>query len=173
MNYQYGFNLVMAHPQCINEIALSLNNRSLRWARAFFVCQLLTYLIGYVSVNEMPPTHDESYNALWCHFVIRLLWRCCIRVDSWEVFDERNNQVFGYVLLAHVGATTEAAPEITVLGLQLPWNVRIWVLVCLGRKKRSIHEGNSSVFYLCLQTFANADMRSLQGQSGNNLMRYA
>uniref|UniRef100_F7AXL0 Formin-like protein n=1 Tax=Ciona intestinalis TaxID=7719 RepID=F7AXL0_CIOIN len=30
MNYQYGFNLVMAHPQCINEIALSLNNRSLR-----------------------------------------------------------------------------------------------------------------------------------------------
>nr|CAB3246530.1 formin-like protein 2 [Phallusia mammillata] len=30
MNYQYGFNLVMAHPQCINEIALSLNNRSFR-----------------------------------------------------------------------------------------------------------------------------------------------
>ncbi|XP_075913628.1 formin-like protein 2 isoform X2 [Petromyzon marinus] len=30
MNYQYGFNMVMAHPQCVNEIALSLNNKNPR-----------------------------------------------------------------------------------------------------------------------------------------------
>uniref|UniRef100_A0A6Q2WXZ5 Formin-like 1a n=1 Tax=Esox lucius TaxID=8010 RepID=A0A6Q2WXZ5_ESOLU len=30
MNYQSGFNLVMAHPCCVNEITLSLNNRSPR-----------------------------------------------------------------------------------------------------------------------------------------------
>ena len=27
---QYGFNMVMAHPQCVNEIALSLNNKNPR-----------------------------------------------------------------------------------------------------------------------------------------------
>uniref|UniRef100_A0A3B3BKQ5 Formin-like 2b n=1 Tax=Oryzias melastigma TaxID=30732 RepID=A0A3B3BKQ5_ORYME len=30
MNYQYGFNMVMAHPHAVNEIALSLNNRNPR-----------------------------------------------------------------------------------------------------------------------------------------------
>uniref|UniRef100_A0A8C9W7T2 Formin-like 3 n=1 Tax=Scleropages formosus TaxID=113540 RepID=A0A8C9W7T2_SCLFO len=30
MNYQYGFNLVMSHPQAVNEIALSLNNKNFR-----------------------------------------------------------------------------------------------------------------------------------------------
>uniref|UniRef100_A0AAQ4QG55 Formin like 2 n=1 Tax=Gasterosteus aculeatus aculeatus TaxID=481459 RepID=A0AAQ4QG55_GASAC len=30
MNYQYGFNLVMSHPHAVNEIALSLNNKSPR-----------------------------------------------------------------------------------------------------------------------------------------------
>uniref|UniRef100_S4R8U6 GBD/FH3 domain-containing protein n=1 Tax=Petromyzon marinus TaxID=7757 RepID=S4R8U6_PETMA len=30
MNYQSGFNLVMSHPSCVNEITLSLNNRSPR-----------------------------------------------------------------------------------------------------------------------------------------------
>uniref|UniRef100_A0A8C9WLD5 Formin like 1 n=1 Tax=Scleropages formosus TaxID=113540 RepID=A0A8C9WLD5_SCLFO len=30
MNYQSGFNLVMTHPRCVNEITLSLNNRSPR-----------------------------------------------------------------------------------------------------------------------------------------------
>ncbi|XP_055360380.1 formin-like protein 1 isoform X1 [Betta splendens] len=30
MNYQSGFNLVMKHPSCVNEIALSLNNRNPR-----------------------------------------------------------------------------------------------------------------------------------------------
>nr|XP_039251877.1 formin-like protein 2 isoform X1 [Styela clava] len=30
MNYQHGFRLVTSHPQCVNEIALSLNNKSLR-----------------------------------------------------------------------------------------------------------------------------------------------
>uniref|UniRef100_A0A8C4QD72 Formin-like 1a n=1 Tax=Eptatretus burgeri TaxID=7764 RepID=A0A8C4QD72_EPTBU len=30
MNYQYGFNMVMAHPSCVNEITLSLNNRNAR-----------------------------------------------------------------------------------------------------------------------------------------------
>ncbi|KAL4660523.1 formin-like protein 1 isoform X2 [Arapaima gigas] len=30
MNYQSGFNLVMNHPRCVNEITLSLNNRSPR-----------------------------------------------------------------------------------------------------------------------------------------------
>ncbi|XP_023691360.2 formin-like protein 1 isoform X1 [Paramormyrops kingsleyae] len=30
MNYQSGFNLVMTHPRCVNEITLSLNNKNLR-----------------------------------------------------------------------------------------------------------------------------------------------
>lgn len=30
MNYQSGFNLVMTHPRCVNEITLSLNNRNPR-----------------------------------------------------------------------------------------------------------------------------------------------
>ncbi|TRY93430.1 hypothetical protein DNTS_005740 [Danionella cerebrum] len=30
MNYQYGFNMVMSHPHAVNEIALSLNNKSPR-----------------------------------------------------------------------------------------------------------------------------------------------
>ncbi|XP_055038174.2 formin-like protein 1 isoform X2 [Misgurnus anguillicaudatus] len=30
MNYQLGFNQVMAHPSCVNEITLSLNNKSAR-----------------------------------------------------------------------------------------------------------------------------------------------
>uniref|UniRef100_A0A8B9HCQ2 Formin-like 1a n=1 Tax=Astyanax mexicanus TaxID=7994 RepID=A0A8B9HCQ2_ASTMX len=30
MNYQSGFNLVMSHPRCVNEITLSLNNRNPR-----------------------------------------------------------------------------------------------------------------------------------------------
>uniref|UniRef100_A0AAY3ZZJ4 Uncharacterized protein n=1 Tax=Denticeps clupeoides TaxID=299321 RepID=A0AAY3ZZJ4_9TELE len=30
MNYQYGFNQVMTHPRCVNEITLSLNNKSPR-----------------------------------------------------------------------------------------------------------------------------------------------
>ncbi|KAG5837958.1 hypothetical protein ANANG_G00218620 [Anguilla anguilla] len=30
MNYQYGFNLVMSHAHAVNEIALSLNNKSSR-----------------------------------------------------------------------------------------------------------------------------------------------
>ncbi|XP_035254604.1 formin-like protein 1 isoform X2 [Anguilla anguilla] len=30
MNYQSGFNLVMTHPRCVNEITLSLNNKSPR-----------------------------------------------------------------------------------------------------------------------------------------------
>ncbi|KAI5097155.1 formin-like protein 1, partial [Silurus meridionalis] len=30
MNYQSGFNLVMSHPHCVNEITLSLNNRNPR-----------------------------------------------------------------------------------------------------------------------------------------------
>ncbi|KAI7792904.1 formin-like protein 1, partial [Triplophysa rosa] len=30
MNYQLGFNEVMAHPSCVNELALSLNNKSVR-----------------------------------------------------------------------------------------------------------------------------------------------
>uniref|UniRef100_H3A5F3 Formin like 1 n=1 Tax=Latimeria chalumnae TaxID=7897 RepID=H3A5F3_LATCH len=30
MNYQSGFNLVMTHPRCVNEITLSLNNKSAR-----------------------------------------------------------------------------------------------------------------------------------------------
>lgn len=30
MNYKHGFELVMDHPNCINEIALTLNNKSLR-----------------------------------------------------------------------------------------------------------------------------------------------
>ncbi|KAK3553208.1 hypothetical protein QTP86_031815 [Hemibagrus guttatus] len=30
MNYQSGFNLVMGHPRCVNEITLSLNNRNPR-----------------------------------------------------------------------------------------------------------------------------------------------
>lgn len=30
MNYQHGFRLVTSHPQCVNAIALSLNNKSLR-----------------------------------------------------------------------------------------------------------------------------------------------
>nr|XP_032807597.1 formin-like protein 3 isoform X2 [Petromyzon marinus] len=30
MNYQYGFNMVMEHASCVNEVALSLNNRNPR-----------------------------------------------------------------------------------------------------------------------------------------------
>lgn len=30
MNYQYGFNMVMSHPNAVNEIALSLNNKNPR-----------------------------------------------------------------------------------------------------------------------------------------------
>ncbi|MBN3296461.1 FMNL1 protein, partial [Amia calva] len=40
MNYQSGFNLVMTHPHCVNEITLSLNNKNPRQTKAL-VLELL------------------------------------------------------------------------------------------------------------------------------------
>lgn len=67
--FQSGFNLVMTHPCCVNEITLSLNSRNPRWGR-----RSARQSVCYLSVSYTPLLCRDRTKAL----VLELLAAVCL-----------------------------------------------------------------------------------------------
>lgn len=130
--FQSGFNLVMTHPRCVNEITLSLNSKNPRWV------SLSVLKLNFVSLASL---HGHLTHPLCCDrtkaLVLELLAAVCLVRGGHDIilsaFDNFKEVKFVFDFFSGVFTMAQQVPcdfcSLVILLLQictLSWLMMKW-----------------------------------------------